>query len=75
MNIDWLKGLIKNNPVLSLAIPSILSGASFFGNLFMALSDGNLDGNEIHQLMGSADGLQMIILMLVILALKKSKTD
>lgn len=71
--MDWLKQLIKKNPFVALLLPTGLSGFSFIGNLFTALSDGQIDGNELHQLMSSADGLQTLLLMIVMIALKNEK--
>ena len=73
--MDWLNNFIKNNPVLSLVVPSLLSGANFFGNLIVALSDGQIDSNELHQLMGSANGVQMLLLVVIMVALKKKDKE
>jgi hypothetical protein len=69
--MDWLKEIIKKNPLFSLLLPTSIGGLSFFGNLFNALSDGKIDSNEFHQLMSSADVVQMILLLIIMIALKK----
>lgn len=71
--MDWLKELIKKNPFISLLMPTGLGGFTFFGNLFAALSDGNLDSNELHQLMSSASGLETLLLLVIMFALKEGK--
>lgn len=71
--MDWLKELIKNNPFAALLLPTGLSGFAFFGHLFAALSDGNIDGTELHELLSSANGLETLLLMIIMIALKKQK--
>ncbi len=71
--MDWLNIFIKKHPIVSLIIPTSIGGLSFFGNLFISLSDGTIDTNEFHQLMSSANGFQTIILLVVMGALKIKK--
>lgn len=71
--MDWLNRIIKRRPHVALSIPALLSGFSFFGNLFTALSDGQIDGNELHQLLSSADGLQTVLLIIIMVALKERR--
>lgn len=71
--MDWLKELIKKYPFASLLFPTGLGGINFFGNLIAALSDGNIDGNELHQLMSSASGLETLFLIIIMFALKNNK--
>lgn len=73
--MDWLKELIKKNPFSALLLPSGLGGFNFFGNLLVAFSDGNIDGAELHNLMSSASGLETIILIIVMLALKQKRNN
>ena len=73
--MNWLNELIKNKPVAALLLPTGLGGLNFLGNLLIALSDGDLDGAEIHNLMSSASGVEMLLLIIIILVMKKSKTD
>lgn len=61
---------IKNNPILSLILPSVISGGTFFGNLLIAISDGVLDTNELHTLMSSANGFELVVLLVIMIALK-----
>lgn len=68
--MEWLKELIKKNPFASLILPTTLSGFSFFGNLFSSLSDGVIDEGELTQLLSSANGLETILLIIIMLALK-----
>jgi len=69
--MEWLKNLIKSNPFTSLFIPTTLGGMSFIVNLSIALSDGKIDSNEFHQLMSSSSGLQTVILVIIMAALKR----
>lgn len=69
--MDWLKYFIKDNPVLSLLFPTLLGILTFIGNLASALSDGVIDGNEFHQLMSSSSGIETVLLLVVMVALKK----
>ena len=71
--MDWLKQIIKSHPHFAISIPMLLSCASFFGNLFTALSDGQLDGNELHQLLSSANGFETVLLIVIMVALKGKK--
>lgn len=74
--MDWLTGIkqiIKNHPNFAISVPTLLSCASFFGNLFTALSDGQLDGNELHELMSSANGCESLILIAIMVALRQKK--
>jgi hypothetical protein len=68
--MKWLKDLISKYPLPVLCVPTGLSGGTFISNLFAALSDGKIDGSEFHALLSSADLLQSIILVAVIIALR-----
>lgn len=73
--MDWLKELLKNKPLVGLVPAAGMGVLTFVGHLLIALGDGQLDGNEVHQLMSSASGLETAVLVLVILALKKGKDE
>lgn len=73
--MEWLNDLIKKNPFAALFLPTGLGGLTFFGNLFIALSDGNLDGYELHQLLSSASGLETFLLVIIMVALRNDKTN
>lgn len=73
--MEWLNKFILNNPLLSLLYPTVLSGINFLGNLAAAMSDGEIDAKEFHQLMSSASLLQVLVLILVIIALKIRKAE
>jgi hypothetical protein len=73
--MDWLKNFIQGNPFLSLFVPTTLGAVNFFANLMVALSDGQIDSNEMHQLMSSASGLETIFLVIIMLALKNRDKD
>lgn len=68
--MNFLQDFIKSNPFTSLLVPTSLSGVTFFGNLFTALSDGQIDTEEMHQLLSSASGLQTLLLVVIMFALK-----
>lgn len=71
--MDWLKNFIKNNPLISLALPTSVNFFTFFGNLAVALSDGYLDGNEVHQLISGASGVEALILLIIMMAMRDKK--
>lgn len=71
--MSWLNDFIKNKPHIVISLPILTSAASFFGNLFIALSDGHLDSAEFHQLLGSANGIESLILIIIFIALKEKK--
>lgn len=62
--------LIKAKPLAALIMPTAIGCVTFAGNLAIALSDGQLDSNELHQLLSSASGAQTAILAIVMVALK-----
>lgn len=68
--MDWLKDFLNKNPIVTLGTPSLLAGLNFFGNLAIDLSDGHLDNQEFHQLMTSSSGVETIILVIIMIALK-----
>jgi len=47
-----------------LSIPAILCAITFCTNLVKALSDGNIDSQELHTLLASADGFESVFLFL-----------
>lgn len=73
--MDWLKNLFNSNPLLALGCPSVISCIGFFGNLASALSDGQIDSNEFHTLMASASGIQMLLLIAIMFALRSKNND
>ena len=71
--MNWLKQLVKSNPLLSICIPAFMSSLTFFGNLIASLADGQIDDVEFHNLMSTANGIEMIVLMIIIIALREKK--
>lgn len=67
--LNW----IKNNPISAIAIPSAVSTLKFLANLAIALSDGQLDANELNTLLTAADGFQTAILAAILVVLKFKK--
>lgn len=68
--MEWLKDFIKNNPITALFATSSLVSFNFFANLFTALSDGKLDTQELHELLATANGFELTILIGIILLIK-----
>ena len=73
--MDWFNDLIRKYPHLGLLPAAAMGIIGFVGNLAIALSDGDLDGNEIHQLLTGANGAETVIVLLVLLALKTKSKD
>ena len=73
--MDWLKNILKDGKSLSLSGAAIISILNFGQNLIAASSDGVIDSTELHQLMGGADGIQMVIIIGVMIFLKLSAGD
>lgn len=48
-------------------------GAGFVTNLLAALSDGTIDSKETHELIAGANGVEAIVLLIVIYMLKRHK--
>ena len=73
--MDWLKELIRNNPIFAFAPAAGINLLSFLTQLVYAMSDGTIDDNELHALMTSASGLELIILSAAILILRKKNKE
>lgn len=72
--MEKLYDLIRKNHFLTMMLPTGIGFIGFVGNLLLALSDGNIDTAEYHQLMSSANGIETIILVLVMAAMR-NRTD
>ena len=68
--MDKLRKILKEKPHIALTVPALLCFTTFLTNLFAALSDGNIDSNELHQLLSTADGFETVVLFAVMLVLK-----
>ena len=68
-----MKSYFKRKPHMVLSVPAILCAVTFITNLVKALSDGNIDSNELHALLASADGFETVLLFIVMLVLKDKK--
>jgi len=73
MNWKDLKGFIVDNTHVAISIPAIMSTMSFISHLVIALSDGQIDASEFQQLMASANGIETVALVLIMLALRGKK--
>lgn len=71
--MDWIKLIIKN-PILALSAPACLSFIQFLAHAIVALDDGQIDSNEFHSLMSGASGFEVVVIGLLMVAVKKSKT-
>lgn len=69
--MDELIKRLKDNAHIAISVPAVLCFITFITNLVKALSDGNIDTNEFHTLLASADGFETVVLFVVMLALKK----
>jgi len=68
-----VKSYFKKKPHMVLSVPTILCFITFITNFTKALSDGNIDGNEFHSLLASADGFETVVLFILMLVLKDKK--
>lgn len=68
-----IKDYFKKKPHMVLTVPTVLCFITFVTNMVHALKDGNIDTNELHALMASADGFETVVLFLVMLVLKDKK--
>ncbi len=69
---EWLDKL-RDKAHIAIGVPALLCFVSFVTNLFLALSDGVVDSNELHQLLSTADGFESVVLFIVMLVLKGKK--
>lgn len=71
--MDKIINYFKENLHVTLSVPTILCFITFITNFSKALSDGNIDSNELHTLLASADGFETIVMFMIMLVLKKQK--
>ncbi len=72
--MEKIRKKIKENPHFALSVPAVLCFITFITNFIASLKDGNIDSNELHQLLFSADGFETVFLVLIMFVLKdKSK--
>ncbi len=69
--MNKVKNYFKKNPHIVLSVPTILCFITFITNLIKALSDGNIDANEFHALLASADGFAIMFMVMLVLKNKK----
>ena len=69
----WLKEFFSKHAVKSVTTVSVISGLQFIVNLMQALKDGVITDSEWHALIGSANGLEALILGVIAVALKLGK--
>ncbi len=58
---------------LALSVPVVLCFISFITNFIAAIKDGNIDANELHQLLLSADGFETALLVIIMFVMKRKK--
>lgn len=68
--MDW-KDFAKKHFMKFITLPAVISGLTFLLNILLALNDGVIDDKEFHNLMTSSSGVQMVILFLVMIVLKR----
>lgn len=68
-----LREKLKSKPHLALSVPAILCFVTFITNLIASLKDGNIDSNELHQLLSTADGFETVVMIIIMLALRDKK--
>lgn len=66
----WVKDFITEHAVKSVTTVSIISAIQFLFNLSQALKDGVITDPEWHALIGSANGIEAIILGVIAVSLK-----
>lgn len=71
--MDELLKLLREKLHVVVGVPAILCFVTFITNLLKALSDGNIDSNEFHTLLASADGFETVVLFIVMALLKRDK--
>lgn len=71
--MNKLMDLLRNKPHVAISVPAVLCFLTFITNLVKALSDGNIDSDEFHVLLASADGFEMVVLFIVMIVLKDKK--
>lgn len=71
----WIKDFITTHAVKSVSIVGLISGFQFLLNLLQALKDGVITDPEWHSLIGSANGIEALILGVIAVALKIGKKD
>lgn len=64
---------LKKKPHTALTVPALLCFVTFITNLISALKDGNIDSNEYHQLLATADGFETVVLFLIMFAINNKK--
>lgn len=68
-----IRDKLKEKPHLVLSVPALLCFVTFVTNLIASLKDGNIDSNELHQLLSTADGFETVVMILIMLALRDKK--
>lgn len=68
-----IRKYLKSKPHIAISVPAVLCFVTFITNLITAFQDGNIDGNELHQLLSTADGFETVVLFMVILVLRDKK--
>jgi len=68
-----LRKHLRTKPHKLLTVPILLCFLTFITNLCAALKDGNIDSNELHQLLSTADAFETVILVIIMVVLGKKK--
>ena len=71
--MNRLRKYLKKKPHVALTVPALLCFITFLTNLVAALKDGNIDSNEFHQLLSTADGFETVVIVIMMFVLKDKK--
>ena len=63
--------MVKDYPALAMLPPTGLGIFTFIGHLMIAVSDGNIDTSEVHDLLQSASGIETVLLIVIVLILRR----
>lgn len=64
--------MIKEHAKPLIAVPAILNGGNFLIMLLQSVSDGVITDQELHNLMQASSGLNIVILGIVMLIMKRN---
>ena len=71
--LKWIKDFISEHAVKSVTTVSLISAIQFIYNISQALKDGVITDPEWHVLIGSANGVEALLLGVIAIALKVGK--
>lgn len=69
-NMNKVKEFIKAHAHVALSVPAVLCCVQFVLGLFTAIRSGNFGSDTIIQLLSYADGVETVVLFVIVVALK-----